>query len=314
MLTVFFATLDPMLVLFMCMVIGFLLNKLRLLPENSATVLSKLENYVLLPALTFNTFMKYCTVASLKEKYMLMLYSTIAVLIAIAIAYLLSGFFTKGEYQKNIYRYALTFGNCGFMGNAIVPAILGEKMLYEYLLFTMPLNLAIYTWGLTILIPKGETRKNPLKNLLNPTVFAIALGMICGLLGIEKYVPSFFTTAIGNLSSCMGPVAMLLAGFVVGNYSIVKLLKNVKVYIATFLRLFVLPAFFVGLLFLLKADKMTLTLALFAFETPLGLNTIVFPAAYGGETETGASMAMISHTLCVLTIPLMYSLFSLIFK
>ena len=47
---VFLATLDPMLVLFICMVVGFILNKLRLLPENAATVLSKLENYVLLPA------------------------------------------------------------------------------------------------------------------------------------------------------------------------------------------------------------------------------------------------------------------------
>ena len=43
--------------------------------------------------------------------------------------------------------------------------------------------------------------------------------------------------------------------------------------------------------------------------TPMGLNTIVFPAAYGGDTETGASMAMISHTLSVVTIPLMYLVF-----
>jgi len=99
MLKVFLATLDPMLVLFICMVIGFILNKLRLLPENAATVLSKLENYVLLPALTFNTFMKYCTVASLREKYMLIIYSSAAVLIAIGLAYLLSGFFTKNDYQ-----------------------------------------------------------------------------------------------------------------------------------------------------------------------------------------------------------------------
>ena len=55
-----------------------------------------------------------------------------------------------------------------------------------------------------------------------------------------------------------------------------------------------------------------LTLALFAYATPLGMNTVVFPAAYGGETKTGASMAMISHTLSVVTIPLMYLLFIVI--
>ena len=82
--------------------------------------------------------------------------------------------------------------------------------------------------------------------------------------------------------------------------------KNKKVYVATFLRLIVLPVFFIGFLMILGADPKTLTLALFAFGTPLGLNTVVFPAAYGGDTSTGASMAMISHTLCIITIPLLY--------
>jgi hypothetical protein len=40
---------------------------------------------------------------------------------------------------------------------------------------------------------------------------------------------------------------------------------------------------------------------------------VVFPEAYGGDPKTGASMAMISHTMCVVTIPLMYSLLTLVF-
>ena len=49
-------------------------------------------------------------------------------------------------------------------------------------------------------------------------------------------------------------------------------------------------------------------LMMFAFATPLGLNTVVFPAAYGGDPSTGVSMATISHTVCVVTIPIMYAL------
>ena len=56
-----------------------------------------------------------------------------------------------------------------------------------------------------------------------------------------------------------------------------------------------------------------LFLAFFATATPLGLNTVVFPEAYGGNPETGASMAMISHTLCVISIPLMYALMVAVF-
>ena len=109
-------------------------------------------------------------------------------------------------------------------------------------------------------------------------------------------------------------VSMVLTGFVIGNFSLKSLLSKKRVYLVTFLRLFVLPAFFVGLLWLLGADKTTLALCLFAYATPLGMNTVVFPAAYGGDTTTGASMAMISHTLSVVTIPIMYALFNLIVK
>lgn len=308
MLTVFTATLSPMLVMFLCMVIGFILNKKKLLPDSAATVLSKLENYVLVPSLIISTFMKYCTVASLAEQYKMILYCVLAVAVAIAAAYLLSGFFAKEKYQKAIYKYALTFGNFSFMGNAIVPAILGDEFLYDYLLFILPLNVAVYTWGITILIPEGENKKSSFSNLLNPTVISIVVGIVLGLSGVQQYVPAFITTTLSNFSACMGPVAMVLTGFVIGDYNIGKLLKNKKVYIATALRLLVFPAIFVAMLILLGADEKTVTLCFFAFATPLGLNTVIFPAAYGGDTATGASMAMISHTLCIVTIPLMYAL------
>lgn len=307
MFDVFFATLSPMLVMFLCMVIGFILNKKKLAPENTATVLSKLETNVLLPALNIGTFMKYCTVSSLQENGAMVLFSAIIAVLAVAIALPLSGVFCRQGYTRNIYKYALTFGNYGFMGNAIVPAILGEEFLYSYMLYTLPLILIGYTWGTGIMIPK-EKAGNPLKMLLNPVFFSILIGMTLGLTGTAAYVPAFITTTINNLGACMGPLAMVLTGFIIGNYSFRDLLNNKKVYIASVLRLFVFPALFVVLLKLLGADNVTITLCLFAYATPLGLNTVVFPAAYGGDTSTGAAMATISHTVCVITIPIMYAL------
>lgn len=308
----FKATLSPMLVMFLCMVIGYVANKKKLIPDNAATVLSKLENYFLVPALVINTFMRYCTVASIRDQYRCIIYCFIVFVVALCISLPLSRVFAKGDYERNIYKYALTFGNFSFMGNAIVPAILGDDALYPYMLYILPINVAVYTWGLVILIPKGEKKQNPLKSLLNPIFVSILIGALLGLTGITQYIPTFITTTIGNCASCMGPLAMILTGFVIGGYDLKKLLTKKRIYLASFLRLILLPALFIGLLMLLKADKQVLVLTLFAFGTPLGLNTVVFPAAYGGDTSTGASMAMISHTLCVVTIPLMYALLSLI--
>lgn len=308
MLEVFYSTLTQMLVMFFFIIIGYVLNKCKILPEDTSVVLSKLENYVLVPALVMNNFMQYCTVESISKKYPLVLYSIGVLAIALVIALVLSGVFTKDAYQKNIYKYALTFGNFSFMGTAVIKAMYGDDMLFNYLMFVLPLNLMVYTWGMIILIPK-KTGINPLKNLLNPVFIGMILGAVIGLLDLSKYLPKFFTDTVSSAGACMAPIAMILTGFVVANYDLKKLLLQGRVYIATALRLIVLPTLFVLGLKALGADQTTLIVALMAYATPLGLNTVVFPAAYGGDTTTGASMALISHTIAVITIPLMFAVF-----
>lgn len=310
----FTATLSPMLVMFLCMALGFIMKKKNLAPENSATVLSKIENYICMPFLVFNTFMTSCTVSSLKKDYELVLYSLFTLFTAFVIGlFLAKAFSEKGSYQRKIYSYALVFGNFGFMGNAIVPIILahmGSDILYKYLLFTLPMQTAVYTWGISSLIPLGKEKKNPLKNLINPIFFAIILGIFFGLTGLGKFIPQFLLDTMNSFADCMAPLAMFLTGFVVAGYSTRDLLSNGKIYVATFLRLILLPSVLLLLLYIIRAPKFVLTLAFFAYAEPLGMNTVVFPAAYGGETKTGASMAIISHVLSIVTIPLLYALFT----
>ena len=107
----------------------------------------------------------------------------------------------------------------------------------------------------------------------------------------------------------MSPLAMLLTGFVIGEYRLKTLASNKKVYLASLIRLILLPTVFMLVLMALKTDKAILRAALCATAMPLGLNTVVFPAAYGGDTTPGASMALISHLISVVTIPIMFAIF-----
>lgn len=308
MLVVFQSTVAPLLMMFFCIIIGYVLNKMNLLPENTDTVLSKMETYVLVPALNISTFMNYCSVQSLASHHRLIIVSTILITAAVGLSYPLSKLFSKDSYQRNVYKYALAFGNFGFLGNAIVPMILGEDALYPYLLFCMPINVMCYVWGLSILIPhKDNSKKAAWKNLLNPCVISIFIGTALGLTGIKTFVPSFLQNALSNLASCMGPIAMILTGFVAAKYRFIDLLKKPLVYLASLFRLVLLPIVFITALLLMQVDGQIIKMCLFAFAAPLGLNTVVFPSAYGEDASTGASMALISHTLCIMTIPLLYT-------
>jgi predicted permease len=63
-----------------------------------------------------------------------------------------------------------------------------------------------------------------------------------------------------------------------------------------------------GLLFLLPFPETLEVCILCALAMPLGLNTVVIPAAYGRNTSQAAGMALVSHMLSCFTIPLMFLL------
>ena len=316
MLAIFLSTLSPLLVMFLCAAAGFILKNRSLLPDNADTVMSKLENYIFAPALIIHSFMNYCTVDSLRQYSSLVLYSLLALAVAMLIGIPLSYVFVRRPtYERGIYQYALVFANFGFMGNAIVPAILGAAdpaILYKYMLFTLPLNTAVYTWGVMVLIPRGEQRSNPLKKLINPIFISILIGMLLGLTGLTDKIPAFLVTTLDYCKSCMAPVAMLLTGFTIGKFSFKQLLTDKKVWVASLLRLAVIPTIILGILMLTKANDLILTLALFAYAAPCGMNTIIFPTAYGGDPRPGASMTLISQVLCTLSIPLLFALLNTI--
>ncbi|MBE6965899.1 MAG: hypothetical protein E7441_07705 [Ruminococcaceae bacterium] len=316
---IFNLTSKQMLMMFSLISVGFLLRKTSKLPENSGTVMAKMETFIFVPALSLFTQMTKCTVETFTENANLILYGLVIVLFSIILSYPLSRCFVRknpesseNTYQRNIYKYAMTFGNYGFMGNFIILGVWGADFFYKYSLFVFLVGILCSSWGLYILIPKEQNASifdNFKKGLLTPPMIALIIGMLFGLLNLTQYVPEFLINAFDSAGKCQGPVAMVLAGFVIGGYNFKELISNKKVYIASFLRLVVIPAVILLILKGIGASNEIMTLALIAFGTPLGLNTIVYPAAYGGETKTGASMTMISHTLSVITIPLMYLLF-----
>ena len=83
--------LSPMLYMFFFIAAGFVLRRLKVLPDNAAQVLSRLESDFIIPAMIINAFTRYCTPASIRDNAMPMLLCTGLWLVIFALSFPPSG-------------------------------------------------------------------------------------------------------------------------------------------------------------------------------------------------------------------------------
>lgn len=312
-MTVFTATLNQTAFLFLFIVAGYILSRWKFVPDNAQAVLSKLENCIFIPALVLGTFINNFTIETLGSAWELLLGSLVLAMIAIALSLLCVRFCSKDKYEQNIYTYGLCFSNFGFMGNAVVSALFPDIFL-EYLIFTLPLWVLIYLWGVPVLLLGDSTHKPTLaqrmKNFANPMFVCTIIGMLIGLLNVP--IPQFVSSAVSAAGNCMSPVAMLLTGMTIAQFDLREVLRIKSVYLVTALRLLVFPLLFLAAMFVFPMPETFATCAICSLAMPLGLNTIIIPSALGKDTKVASGMTLVSHILSCLTIPVVLVIFQYI--
>ncbi len=309
----FSTTLGRMAFLFSLLLIGYLLVKLKVLDVASAGVLSKLENKVFLPALMLGTFLSGFTPERLAKSGWMFLAGVAVLIVTVPLAILGARLCTRDGYLRRIYTYGLSFSNFGFMGNAVV-SVLFPAIFAEYLVFTLPFWILIQLWGIPALLIASDGEKpslgKSLKALCNPMLIGMLIGMAIGISGLT--LPAWLSSLVTETGACMSPVAMLLTGMTVAGIDLGATVRNGSIWKVSLLRLIVFPLVGLAVLLLLPLPEAYRICILCVLAMPLGLNTVVIPSAYGRDTTAAAGMALISHVLSCVTIPLIFLLFQLL--
>ena len=311
MLTVFLTTLGEMTRILMFMVLGFGLNRLHILPKGSGAGISRLITMVLIPALLIYNNMTEFQLANVGQYSQLVLMGiflwTTMTLLSVPIAKKLAG---GNPLDRGVYLYGLSFPNTGAIGMPLALALLGSSGLFRFNLFLVIFSIMTYAWGVGLFL--DTERRNPVKrffiHLLNPVFVSMCIGMTLGALGAKNWMPSLVLEFVGDLGGMYAPLSLLLAGYTIADYPLSEMFHLPKSYLFTALRLLVYPLVAVLLVKLVGGDLFMATMAVIAFSGPSSMNVVVFPASYGQDCETGASIVMISSLGSILTVPLLYAL------
>ena len=310
MLEIFKVVISQTVTLFIFISLGYWLKKSGKVTANFSKGLSVSLVNVIGPMLTIRTFANNFKVEALADNAKLLGVSLIVLIICVAIGFPLAWFFSRknGALDRNkfdVYTYSMTITNIGYFGYPLIEALFGEKMLANFMVFCIPFNMFIYTFGIYILNPN---KVFSLKKLLNIPMLAMVVGMVLGLIDVK--FPVVIKNVLASGGDCQAPVAMLLTGVVFATNNLKEMVVAGKVYFAYFLKLIVIPLIAI---FILTALKLPMELSLCTFVLiilPAGLNSIVFPEAFGGDSRTGAQICFVSTIMCVITIPIMLTLFS----
>ena len=307
----FISTLGRMAFLFSFILLGYIVAKTKAVPENAETVLSRLESTIFIPALIIGSFMRDFTVDKLSIAWRIVLTSFILTFITMALSVPTSKLFSKDDFTRKICTYGLAFANIGFMGNAVVEAVFPD-IFFEYVLFTVPINTMIYLWGVPVLLVPtgGKGIRERLKSFANPMFASIVIGIFLGLSGLGAFIPKWGNDAINAVGSCMSPCAMLLTGMTVSRINLRETFTRLNIYALSFVRLIAIPLCYIGVMLLLPLDipETVFICGLCAVSMPPGLNMVVIPGAYGKDTRIAAGMAIVSHLLSCITIPIIFTI------
>ncbi len=316
MLETFLMTFEKMAQLLLFVALGYGCNRLKLIPHAAEQVLSRLVTLLLLPSLNLYTGIVECRLDSLAQYAPLVLIGGAFCLVTIGLSYPTSKLFAKGNaYEQGVYRYALSIPNSGAVGTPLMLAFFGTAGLFQYSLFQFTASVLTYSWGIAQLQPShGKTSLwQNIKKCINPTFMALLIGMTLGVLGAKNWMPVPILNTVSDLKNCYVPVALLMTGYSLADYSFTKVFGELRVYLYTAWRLLAMPCIYLAVLLVFKAPLMLATMMAMTYSSPCGMNVVIFPAAYGEECPSGASMVLISTLVSIVSVPLIYALVQVFF-
>ena len=296
--------------LFIVMIVGFALVKMRVVKTDQSVVLSKLALYLLMPSAIINAFNVKLTSEILGG-------FALAVGAGIALHIMLLGvdaIFARAAKGTAVERASVMYSNAGNLIIPIVSFVLGDEWVI-YSLGFMSVQLC-FIWSQGIRLFERGKKFDLKKVLLNPNIIAIAVGLVVMLSGIA--LPDFVSEITGSLGGVLGYVGMLIAGMTAAGLDFGKMLKNKRLYLTTAMRTVVCPLISLGVLLLgrlfvhIPYTEEILLISFLATMTPSAATIMQLAQIYDTEVDYSVAINILTTVVACVTMPLFVMLYQAI--
>lgn len=305
-----------MLILFTIVLLGAIARKIHLMNDDFDTLLSKLVMTVTLPGMILDSVLSNTNLPDSHTIMMMLVYSTVLYVLVCLFAWIFVRLVYRGvpRSAQGAHAYLISFGNTGFIGFAVLGAIMGNDAVLYGAVYNIPYNVFLFSVGMLFIASTGSdgaAAKKPVKEqvkaiakqLVSPCLISCFVAMFLALFGVTD------SGYVGQTCNLLGqmtvPAAMLVIGSTLAKQPLKQMVNDGWSYLTSFMRLAGVPLliFFVGGIFI--HDPYILAVIVIESAMPAASSGIMMCLAYGGDTMTMSRGTFITTIFSLVTLPLL---------
>lgn len=253
--------LNKVFIIFLYIVIGISLNKLKILNLESNKHLTNLVIYLTTPCLLFSSMLGQHVQKDLYKNtiFALIISLTLMLLMAILSTYFVSKMKSVQTADIGVFAVAMTACNSGFMGFPIAKSVFGNPIFYYIIVQNVILN--IYLFFISVIqlhIKDGPAQNASFKErisklFLNPVVLISFISIF--LLFTNTTVPKYPLGIIKSIGDITIPLSMIIVGVQLGNSNLKRAFSSSPYFITAFMKLIFFPLFSFIIMYFIPLDN-----------------------------------------------------------
>ena len=272
--------------MFLLILTGVLIKKLKIIDAAGRKMLSDLLIDVILPCNIVESFLGGMAFPDGFARNCLLAVGLSAVIQLMSIYGSKLLFRKYPREQRSVLSYGIICSNSSFVGLPVARLLFGDLGVIYTSMFQIPLRFTMWTAGLSLFT--SVSRKDAFRKLVrHPCIIAVFAGLL--LMAAPVSLPGFLDSAVASVSSCTVPVSMFS--------------KPVLWY--TCLRLVLYPLLLCVLLKPLHLDTTLTNVCILMTGMPAGSTGSILADKYDCDAVFASQIAFASTLCSILTIPLL---------
>lgn len=301
---------QQMLKMFIIIIMGFLLVRSKILTAHDSKVLSVTCVYVVLPCVIVHAFQIPYDKDTM-HAFLLSIYAAFSVHILL---FFITWIIGKTLDLDVIERNSIIYSNSGNLIIPLVVAIFGEEWVIYASGFMVVQSLFIWTHATCSM--SNNKSFSLYKICSNINLIAVFLGFI--LFYAQIQLPEIIDDALAQVAVIVGPVSMLVIGMILGGADVKKVLSDMRLYMVTFLKMFLVPLLillflrFSGLSTYCKNGDTIIMITALAVIAPTASLVTQLAQIYDRRPEYAGTINIMTTLISIMSMPALLYLYEVL--